>query len=318
MPINTGTETAHIQIDSTGAITAAFGIASHGQGLETTLAQVIVDELGCAIEDIEVQHGDSAIVPQSSGTYASRSAVLAGGAATKASRVLKGKVLRAAAIIMDMPVEDLDASHGIIRARTSNASLTFKEVANAVYNQMGAIPLEKREDLTAMETYDPFLGTACSSTHLAVAEVDRQTFGVTLHHFIVAEDCGRIINPMIVDGQVHGAVAQGIGAALLEEIHYDDDGQLVTASLADYLLPLASNIPHIGIVHVEAELPNNVGGFRGMGEGGTIGAPAAIANAISDALSPLGIEIETLPATPERIFQLVRARRQHSKEGISA
>jgi carbon-monoxide dehydrogenase large subunit len=318
MPINTGTETAHIQIDSTGAITAAFGIASHGQGLETTLAQVIVDELGCAIEDIEVQHGDSAIVPQSSGTYASRSAVLAGGAATKASRVLKGKVLRAAAIIMDMPVEDLDASHGIIRARTSNASLTFKEVANAVYNQMGEIPLEKREDLTAMETYDPFLGTACSSTHLAVAEVDRQTFGVTLHHFIVAEDCGRIINPMIVDGQVHGAVAQGIGAALLEEIHYDDDGQLVTASLADYLLPLASNIPHIGIVHVEAELPNNVGGFRGMGEGGTIGAPAAIANAISDALSPLGIEIETLPATPERIFQLVRARRQHSKEGISA
>jgi carbon-monoxide dehydrogenase large subunit len=196
--------------------------------------------------------------------------------------------------------------------------LTFKEVANAVYNQMGAIPLEKREDLAAMETYDPYLGTACSSTHLAVAEVDRQTFGVTLHHFIVAEDCGRIINPMIVDGQVHGAVAQGVGAALLEEIHYDDDGQLVTASLVDYLLPLASNMPHIGIVHVEAELPNNVGGFRGMGEGGTIGAPAAIANAISDALSPLGIEIETLPATPERLFQLVRAQQQHSRKGSNA
>lgn len=307
MPINTGTETSKIEIDATGAITAAFGISSHGQGLETTLAQVIADELGCKMEDIEVQHGDSSLVPMSSGTYASRSAVLAGGAATLSSRVVKAKVFRAAAFLMGVPFEDLEASDGIIRARSSNASMTFREVASAVYSQMGRIPREQREDLSASETYDPFLGTACSSTHLAMVEIDPLTYGVQIKRFVVAEDCGRIINPMIVDGQVHGAVAQGIGAALLEEIVYDDKGQFVTASLADYLLPVATNVPDIGILHIEADLPNNIGGFRGMGEGGTIGAPAALANAISDALSHLGIEIDTLPVTPERIFRLIQA-----------
>lgn len=307
MPINTGTETSTIRIDATGAITAAFGISSHGQGLETTLAQIIADELGCKMEDVEVQHGDSALVPMGTGTYASRSAVLGGGAATMASRTVKTKILKAAALLMDVPQEDLDISDGIVRARSSNASMTIKEIANAVYSQMGRIPREQREDLVASETYDPYLGTACSSTHLAMVEIDPQTYGVTVKRFVVAEDCGRIINPLIVDGQVHGAVAQGIGAALLEEIVYDDKGQFVTASLADYLVPVATNMPEIGIVHIEADLPNNIGGFRGMGEGGTIGAPAAIANAVSDALSPLGIEIDTLPVTPDRIFHMIRS-----------
>lgn len=305
MPINTGTETCALRIDPTGAVTAAFGISSHGQGLETTLAQVVADELGCRMEDVEVQHGDSALVPMGTGTYASRSAVLGGGAATKSARVVKAKVLRAAAHLMEVPEEDLDAENGLIRARTSNRTMTFREVAHAVYSQMGRIPYDKREDLVAAETYDPYLGTACASTHLAMVEVDRETFGVKVLRFAVAEDCGRIINPMIVDGQVHGAVAQGIGAALLEEVVHDDAGQLLTASLADYLVPVATDMPKIDILHVEAELPGNLGGFRGMGEGGTIGAPAAIANAISDALSPLGIGIETLPATPERLFRLV-------------
>ncbi|KAB2662499.1 xanthine dehydrogenase family protein molybdopterin-binding subunit [Brucella tritici] len=314
MPINTGTETSKIEIDATGAITAAFGIASHGQGLETTLAQVIVDELGCKLEDIEVKHGDSALVPMASGTYASRSAVLGGGAATLAARVVKGKVLRAAAYLMEQKVEDLDIHDGIISSRNSNLSMTLKEVASAVYTQMGRIPRDQREDLTASETYDPYLGTACSSTHLAMVEVDTETFGVKIHRYVVAEDCGKIINPMIVDGQVHGAVAQGIGAALLEEIIHDDQGQAVAASLADYLVPVASSVPEIGIVHIEADLPNNIGGFRGMGEGGTIGAPAAIANAVSDALAHLGVSVETLPVTPERIFQMLRERRQTSPE----
>lgn len=315
MPINTGTETSSIRIDATGSITAAFGISSHGQGLETTLAQVIADELGCKLEDVEVQHGDSGLMAVSSGTFASRSAVLAGGAATMSSRAVKAKVLKAAAHLMGVPIHDLDASDGIIRARNSNASMTFKEIAHAVYSQMGSIPREQREELAASETYDPYFGTACSSTHLVMVEVDPITYGVTINKYVVAEDCGRIINPMIVDGQIHGAVAQGIGAALLEEIVHDDAGQVLSASLADYLLPLATNVPKIEILHIEADLPNNIGGFRGMGEGGTIGAPAAIANAISDALSPLGIEIDTLPATPERIFQLLRSSLQKHRDG---
>jgi aerobic carbon-monoxide dehydrogenase large subunit len=306
MPINTGTETGTITIDSTGAVVASFGIAAHGQGLETTLAQVVADELGCAMDDIEIRQGDSALVPMSTGSYASRSAVIAGGVAKKTAHVVRAKVLRAASILMGVPAVELEAADGVIRARGSNQAMTFKEVAHAVYLEMGRIPHDQREDLIGSESYDPFLGTACSASHMAMVEVDPATFAVTVSDYLVAEDCGRIINPMIVDGQIHGAVAQGIGAALLEEVHHDDSGQIMTASLVDYLLPLATDIPDIGIHHVEADLPDNIGGFRGMGEGGTIGAPAAIANAISDALSPLGIEITTLPATPDRIFQLVR------------
>lgn len=313
MPINTGTETSSIRIDATGAVTAAFGVSSHGQGLETTLAQVVADELGCRMEDVEIQHGDSALVPMGSGTYASRSAVLGGGAAIKAARVVKAKALKAAAYLLDVPMDDLEAQEGVIRARSSNATMTFKELAHAVYAQMGRIPHDVREDLAASETYDPYLGTACSSSHLAMVEVDPGTLGVTILRFAVAEDCGRIINPMIVDGQVHGAVAQGIGAALLEEVVHDGDGQLLTASLADYLVPLATTVPDIEILHVEAELPATLGGFRGMGEGGTIGAPAAIANAVSDALSHLGIEIDTLPVTPDRLFRLVEEARRKAQ-----
>jgi carbon-monoxide dehydrogenase large subunit len=268
--------------------------------------------------DVEVQHGDSALVPMGSGTYASRSAVLAGGAATLAARAVKAKVLKAASYVMGVPPEEIEATGGIIRARTSNESMTFRELANVVYAQMGRIPHDQREDLVASETYDPFFGTACSSTHLAMVEIDPETYGVHITDYVLAEDCGKIINPMIVDGQVQGAVAQGIGAALLEEIVYDDDGQFVTASLADYLVPVASSVPDIAIVHIEADLPNTIGGFRGMGEGGTIGAPAAIANAVSDALSPLGIGVDTLPITPDRIFRLVEAARTQSLERTKA
>jgi carbon-monoxide dehydrogenase large subunit len=140
---------------------------------------------------------------------------------------------------------------------------------------------------------------------VATVNIDPETYKVTLGRYVVAEDCGRIINPMIVDGQIHGAVAQGVGAALYEEVVYDQNGQLISASLADYVIPAAGEVPSMGIVHIEAESPSTLGGYRGMGEGGTIGAPAAIANAIADALAPLGIEIFELPVTPERLFRLI-------------
>jgi len=170
---------------------------------------------------------------------------------------------------------------------------------------MGRLPKEVREDLSETTTYDPFFGTTSSSTHLAEVEVDPATCTIALRRYVVAEDCGRIINPLIVDGQVHGGVAQGIGAALFEEIVYDDTGQLLTASLVDYVVPAAPEIPSIEAVHVESVAASNVGGFRGMGEGGTIGAPAAIANAVADALAPLGIGIDELPVTPERLYRLL-------------
>ena len=307
MPINTGTEMANIRIDSTGAITAAFGVASHGQGLETTLAQVVADHLGARFEDIRIVHGDSAAVPGGTGTYASRSLVLAGGAATLAARAVREKVVNAASHLLEASAADLIAEDGRVSVAGTDRSVTFLEVARAVYSQMGRLPPEARGELAATRSYDPVYGTTTSATHIATVEIDPETFEIKVDRFAVAEDCGRLVNPLIVDGQVHGGVAQGIGVALYEEVVYDDQGQINTASLVDYLVPSACEIPPIQVVHLESESPTTLGGFRGMGEGGTIGSPAAIANAVSDALSPLGIEINELPITPERLFRLIEA-----------
>ena len=309
MPVNTGTETANIRIDSTGAVTAHFGITSQGQGLETTLAQVVAEELGVRIEDVEVIYGDSAIVAHSTGTYASRSTVLAGGAAIMSARAVREKILEAASHLLEADVSDLDVADSKVFVKGTDRGLSFRQLARAVYSEMGRLPREVREniELEATRMYDPYFGTTSPASHLAMVEIDPETYQVTIQRYVVADDCGRVINPLIVDGQVHGGVAQGIGAALMEEVIYDDMGQILTASLVDYVVPTAVEIPGMEVIHVETALPDNLGGFRGMGEGGTIGAPAALANAISDALAPLGIMIDELPATPERLFRLIRA-----------
>jgi len=313
MPINTGSETARIRIDSTGAITATFGVASHGQGLETTLAQVIADDLGARFADIRVVQGDSDGVPMSTGTYASRSAVLGGGAAKHASALLRDKIKRVASHLLEAAVDDIDVANGFARVAGTDRAVSFKQVAKAVYSDMKTLPVEAREELEASYTYDPINGTTACATHLAAVEIDPASCFVKVLKYVVAEDCGRIINPMIVDGQVHGGVAQGIGAALYEELIYDDTGQLLSASLVDYVIPSAVEIPHIDVVHVESESAV-AGGFRGMGEGGTIGAPAAIANAIADALAPLGVDVCELPVTPERLFRLIEIARSQQQQ----
>ncbi|HXQ07956.1 MAG TPA: xanthine dehydrogenase family protein molybdopterin-binding subunit [Bradyrhizobium sp.] len=312
MPINTGSETAKIRIDSTGAITAAFGVASHGQGLETTLAQIVADDLGARFDDIRVVQGDSDAVPMSTGTYASRSAVLGGGAAKHASLILREKIKKVASHLLEAAADDIDVAGGRATVTGTDRAVTFRQIAKAVYSDMRTLPVEARQELEASYTYDPINGTTACATHLAAVEVDPTTCFVKIHKYVVAEDCGRIINPMIVDGQVHGGVAQGIGAALYEEVIYDEDGQLVSASLADYVIPSAVEIPHMDVVHIES-CSAVAGGFRGMGEGGTIGAPAAIANAVSDALSALDIQVSILPITPERIFRLLEQARVKAK-----
>ena len=190
--------------------------------------------------------------------------------------------------------------------------MTIRDLARALYSDMGRVPKEMRDEidnLEATKVYDPFFGTTTAATHMCLVEIDPETYGTRVLKYIVAEDCGRIINPLIADGQSHGGVAQGIGVALMEEVIHDEAGQVLTASLADYTVPSAMEVPSMDVIHVDADLPDTIGGFRGLGEGGTIGAPACIANAISDALSPLGIEITEIPATPERIYRLVEAAR---------
>ena len=254
MPINTGSETAKICVDSTGAITAAFGVASHGQGLETTLAQIIADDLGAKFDTIHVIQGDSAQVPMSTGTYASRSAVLGGGAAKHASLLLREKIKRVASHLLEAAVGDIDVFDGRAWVAGTDRCVTFRQIAKAVYSDMKTLPVEAREELGASYTYDPINGTTAAATHLAMVEVDRATCFVKILKYVVAEDCGRIINPMIVDGQVHGGVAQGIGAALYEEIIYDDAGQLLTGSLVDYIIPSAVEVPAMDVVHIECRI----------------------------------------------------------------
>ena len=316
MPINTGTETATLRVDSSGRVTAIFGVASHGQGLETTLAQVVADDLGVRLEDIDVIHGDSAAVPHSTGTYASRSAVLAGGAAKLSAGALREKVVEAASHLLEAAPEDIEMRESMVYVAGTDRRMTLGELARAFYSEMDRIPKEVREnlDLSASKLYDPFFGTTASASHIAIVDVDPETCTVKIERYVVAEDCGRMINPLVVDGQVHGGVAQGIGAALYEEVVHDATGQILTASLMDYAVPSAAEIPHLEVVHLETESPSTLGGFRGMGEGGTIGAPAAVANAISDALAPLGIEVFELPATPERLFQWIQRAGNRRRE----
>lgn len=305
MPINTGTDTCVISLDSTGAITAAFGCAAHGQGHETTLAQVVADELGAKIEDIHIITGDSNAVPHGTGSYASRTAVLSSGAGILAAQELKSRMASMAAYLFNTSIDDLRFMNSAIEQLSAPNSIDFSKLAKTVYSEMGRIPAEHRLELTVTKTYDPIFGTTSSATHMVEVEIDPTTYKVDIKRYVIAEDCGQMINPLIVDGQIRGAVAQGIGAALLEEVVYDEAGQVLTASLVDYAIPTALDIPDIKIIHMDVKAPNTLGGFRGVGEGGTIGAPAAIANAVADALSSFGCEVNELPATPERIFQMI-------------
>jgi len=265
------------------------------------------------MEDVRVIQGDSAALAHSTGTYASRSTVIAGGAGILAAREVREKVLRAASHLLETQVADLDIADGAIFVVGTDKRITFRELARAAYSEMGRLPKDAREELEASKVYDPYFGTAACATHAVTVEIDPATYKISLGRYAVNEDCGRVVNPLIVDGQVHGGVAQGIGVALYEELVFDERGQMLTGSLADYVVPAAGEVPPMTVEHLELELPNTIGGFRGIGEGGTIGAPAAVANAVSDALAPLGIEVMELPVTPERLFRLIEAAKSKQR-----
>ena len=224
---------------------------------------------------------------------------------------MRENVVAAAAHLLEAADVDIEVADGMVTVVGTDRRMSFRELARAVYSEMGRLPKEVREtiELEATKLYDPYFGTTTPATHIAVVEIDPETYQASVRRYVVAEDCGRLINPLIVEGQVHGGVAQGIGAALFEEVVHDEDGQILTASLVDYVVPSAVEIPPIEVIHIESDSASNIGGFRGMGEGGTIGAPAAIANAVSDALAPLGGEVMELPVTPERLFRLIEQAR---------
>ena len=312
MEVTPGWETVEMTMDPSGWIEARIGASPHGQGLRTTLAQIIADELGTSPERVKIVHGDTDRTPYGWGTFASRSLVIAGGATLMAARKVRAKLTAMAGILLEAAAEDIVLEADAARVAGTDRAIAIETLARAAYHQAHRFKSEIGPGIADTATYDP-AGTFSNACHVAIVEVDVETGGVILENFVVAEDAGRLINPMIVDGQIQGGVAQGIANALLEEIVYDDAGNILTATLADYLSPSAREIPVIEIGHLETLTDASVTKAKGLGEGGAIGAPAAILNAINDALSPLGVSIDEFPATPRRIREAVRAAAQSKR-----
>lgn len=305
VPIIPGYESATARFLSDGSLHLLVGIQSHGQGLETTLAQVAHQELGIDFDRISVRHGDSSLCPFGMGTFASRSMVMSGGAVAKACRILKERLRDVAAHLLQCAPGEVELRDD--RAFGPKGDVSFEEIGQVAYVRQEGLPRNGQPTLDVNATYSPAIDTGvfCYSTHGAVVAVDPDTGHVEILDYAVVEDCGTIVNPLIVDGQIVGGVAQGIGNALYEEIPYDDYGQPLATTLADYLLPGSTEIPDIKIAHMCTPAEHTEYGMKGMGEGGAISPPAAIANAVRDALSPLGAELCETPITPRRVLRAI-------------
>ena len=305
MVMTPGFERVELAMDPSGFLEARIGSSPHGQGLKTTLAQLIADEIGIAPKQIRVVAGDTDRTPYGWGTFASRSLVIAGGACKLAAATLRERLQSVASQILEAAASDIEISDGRALVRGTDLLVEVGQLARAAYHQSHRFPAIAETGLAAVATYDPY-GTFSNACHVAIVAVDIATGQVEIERFVVVEDAGRLINPMIVEGQIHGGVAQGIANALYENVVYDDAGNLLTGSLADYLVPTMSEIPRIEIQHLETLTEASVTGAKGVGEGGTIGAPAAVLNAVSDALAPFGVGIFEMPITPQRVLQLLR------------
>ena len=305
MEVTPGWEIVDLAMDPSGNVTARIGAFPHGQGLKTTLAQIIADELGVTPEQVSVIAGDTDQTPYGWGTFASRSLVIAGGASLVAARKLRTRLIKIAAHLMKVRPEDVVLEPGLAKAVNTNQSIPIPELARTAYHKAHLLYGVVEAGLSETGFYDP-PGTFSNACHVAVVEVDIETGAVKIERFMVVEDAGRLINPMIVDGQIHGGVAQGIGNALLEEIIYDERGNILSTSLADFLPPTCAEIPPFELHHIETYSPETITGAKGIGEGGAIGAPAAVINAVSDALSPFGIAFYEMPVTPQRIRAALR------------
>ena len=305
MEITPGWETVDITMDPSGFIEARIGASPHGQGLRTTLAQIIAEEVGVAPHDIRIVHGDTDRTPYGWGTFASRSLVISGGATLLAARKIRDKLVTIASHVLEAAPEDIVLEQRAAKVSGTDRSVPIETIARAAYHQTYRFK-DLSPGLSENAHYDPS-GTFSNACHVAIVEVDTETGRVTIEKYLVAEDAGRIINPMIADGQVHGGIAQGIGNALFEEIVYDASGNITTATLADYMPPTAREVPAIALHHMETPTEASITGAKGLGEGGAIGAPAAVLNAINDALAPFRVSIDEIPATPQRIRAALRA-----------
>ena len=295
-------EAASVRVDPDGSVRCTTSFPSQGQGHATTIAQVVADRLGVPLERVRVEPTDTRGAPLGSGTFGSRGAVAIAGTVTVAAERLRVKMQTFAAHRLEAAPTDivLEAGRAYVRGFPDRAVL-LADVARAAYAPPPELSRRREPGLEATVYFDPPGATFSGAVHVAMVDIDPETGHVAIPRYVVVEDCGPVVNPTIVEGQIHGAVAQGIGEALLERIVHDETGQLLTGTLMDYALPKAPDVPTFEIGHLETPSPTMPGGIKGMGEGGTIGAPAAIANAIADAVAPLGIAVTALPVVAEHL-----------------
>jgi carbon-monoxide dehydrogenase large subunit len=313
IPMVPGHEGCGARLTPDGVLELRIGAHSHGQGLETTMAQVARTVLGIAEDQVRLVHGDTALSPYSTGTWGSRCAVMSGGAVAAACKAMLARVLPIAAVLLDAPVESLAVGDGAIVDGRTRRRVSHAEVAHAWYRQPQRLPADiEAAGLEVAAGYKTRrdTGTFSYAVHACAIAVDTEVGTVEILDYVICEDGGVLLNPMIVDGQILGGVAQGIGTALYEEMTYSDDAQPLGATLADYLLPGSDEVPPVRIIHMETPSPYTRFGQKGLGEGGAIAPPAAITNAVNDALKGLGVELLVSPVTPRRVVEAIKAGRK--------
>ncbi len=299
-----GRDGTTVRLGPSGAVTVLTGVTDQGQGMRTALAQIVADELGVPLEAVSGSSGDTAVVPYGGGTWASRGMPIGGSATLLAARALTERVKRAAARALEAHEEDIVLGDQRASVRgVPDRGVTLGQLARAVYFRSNEFAgLEPSLEAT-VHYANPTAWTFTNGAHLAVVDVDTETGVVRLVRYVGVDDCGRIVNPALVEGQVCGGVAQGVGGALWEHCRYDDQGQLLTGTLMDYALPRADHFPLIELHHLETPAPQLAGGFKGIGEAGTTAAPGAILNAVNDALAPCGVMLTALPVSPESVVR---------------
>jgi carbon-monoxide dehydrogenase large subunit len=313
IPMVPGHEQAQARLTPDGGLELRIGVQSHGQGMETSMAQVANQVLGIDPTRIKVIHGDTGLTPYSTGTWGSRSMVMAGGAVARATGILAERVKRIGAHLLQASPEVVQLIDGAVRAGA--ASVPIEEVAAVWYRRPHMLPSDVDPGgLEVTAGYKPKVdsGTFSYAAHAVVLAVDPTTGMIEILRYVVVEDGGTIVNPLIADGQVFGGAAQGIGTALYEEMPFSDDGQPLATTLGDYLLPGSTEVPHIAIEHMTTPSPFTEFGIKGLGEGGAIAPPAAIANAINDALRLLGVTVTETPITPRRLLAAIAAARREA------
>jgi len=297
-------ESAMVRVHNTGAVTVYSGTSPHGQGLDTAFAQIVADKLGVEPAVVEVIHGDTSTGPEGRGTYGSRSLATGGEAVARATDKVVAKAKAIVAAELEAAPEDIEVSGDKFSVRGSpDKGMALADIAGVAY--IGAVPEGMEPGLEETTFYDPENFVFPFGAHACLVDVDPETGKVKVVRYVAVDDCGRAINPMLIDGQVHGGVAYGIGQALYERVHYDDEGQLITGTFVDYALPTAAELPSFELDRTETPSPVNSLGVKGVGEAGTIAASAAVTNAVLDAIRPLGVEFINMPLSPMLVWEAI-------------